>query len=254
MFWEVRSVFKKILVAVDGYGPSLGAAKRAVEMAVHEGAEVVALQVSEEVPLLQEEKEAETVALEGADAHLHVAEPLDLVATYGRKHGVTVRTLKRSGLITATILAVAEEVQADLIVVGDAGLKGLKKLYFGSVARAVSEHASCPVLIMKKDVADITELLSIAGEVPVAPEVERPAVKLQPGVIRKHLQFSGGLLALFVVIYFGAALLTSAPYKDAAATQVLGLPLAIWMGWAVLIGGVVITRVFLVRSNQVGGE
>lgn len=246
-------MFKTILVAVDGYAPSLGAAKKAVEMAVHEGAEVVALQVMEEVPLRPEEKDAETLALEGPDAHLHVAEPLGLVAAFGRKHGVTVRTVTRNGPITAVILAVAEEVQADLIVVGDSGLKGLKKLYFGSVTRAVSEHARCPVLIMKKDVADITELLSIADEMPVAPEVEHPALKLKPEVIRKHLQFSGGLLALFVVLYFGAALLTSAPYKDAAAIEVLGLPLAIWAGWAVLIGGVVITRVFLLRANH-GGE
>jgi nucleotide-binding universal stress UspA family protein len=56
-------MFHKLLVAVDGYPPSLGAAKAAVELASHEGAEVVALQVVEDVPLLQLEKELEADAL-----------------------------------------------------------------------------------------------------------------------------------------------------------------------------------------------
>lgn len=245
-------MFKKILVAVDGYASSLGAAKEAVEMAGREGAEVVALQVTEEVPLLQAEKDAEAAALKGAEAQPLIVEPLDVIAAFGRQHGVTVTTVKKSGPITGVILSVAKESKADLIVVGDSGRKGLQKLYFGSVARAVSEHARCPVLIMKKDKVDITELLSISTATPAAP-VAAPAVALEPGVLRKKISFAGGLLALYAAIYFGAALLTSAPYKDTAAVEVLGLPLAIWAGWAAIIGGVVITRAFLIRSNHGGG-
>ncbi|MEW6458842.1 MAG: universal stress protein [Bacillota bacterium] len=243
-------MFKKILVAVDGYAPSLGAAKEAVEMAGREGAEVVALQVTEEVPLLQAEKEAETAALKGAGLQPLTGEPLGLVAAFGRQRGVTVTTVKKSGPITGVILDVAKETKSDLIVVGDSGRKGLQKLYFGSVARAVSEHARCPVLIIKKDTVDITEMLSISAEAAAAPEDMPPTAALEPGVLRKKISFASGLLALYSVMYFGAALLTSAPYKNTAAIELFGLPLAIWAGWTAIIGGVVITRAFLIRLNQ----
>ncbi|MEW6540905.1 MAG: universal stress protein [Bacillota bacterium] len=246
-------MFKKILVAVDGYAPSMGAAKEAVEIAGREGAEVVALQVVEEVPLLQVEKEAEAAALKGTGPQPLIGEPLDVVAAFGRKHGVTVTTVKKSGPITGMILTVAKETKADLIVVGDSGRKGLQKLYFGSVARAISEHSRCPVLIIKKDTVDITALLAVSAEAAAAPEA-LPTAALEPAAIRKKISFAGGLLALYSVMYFGAALLTSAPYKDAAAVELLGMPLAIWAGWTAIIGGVVITRVFLIRLNQGGGE
>lgn len=244
-------MFKKILVAVDGYAPSLSAAEKAVELAAEsEGAEVVALQVVEELPLLPAELDAEAASLEGADANLHIAEPLEAVAALGERHGVTVKTVKRSGLITATILAVADEVQADLIVVGESGLKGLKKLYFGSVARSVSEHARCPVLIMKKGMADISELVSISDEIEAAPKPAPPALTYKPETIRKNLTLTVMLLGAFAFVYFGAAVITSVEYKSVAAINVLGLPLAIWAGWAVLIGGLVITRIFLVKFDH----
>lgn len=250
----VSSVFKKILVAVDGYAPSLGAAKEAVEIAGREGAEVVVLQVVEEVPQLQVEKEMEASALRGAGPQPFISEPLDLVAAFGRKHGVNVRTVRKSGPITGVILDMAKETKSDLIVVGDSGRKGLKKLYFGSVARAVSEHARCPVLIIKKDTVDIAELLSASAEMAAAPEAAPPTVALEPAALQKRLSFAGGLMALYAAMYFGAALLTSAPYKDAAAVDVLGLPLAIWAGGVAILGGVVITRVFLTKSIHGGGK
>lgn len=47
------------------------------------------------------------------------------------------------------IMEVVEEEAADLIVMGSIGLTGLSKLRaLGSVSRAVSERARCPVLIV----------------------------------------------------------------------------------------------------------
>lgn len=240
-------MFKKILVAVDGYAPSLGAAKEAVEMAGREGAEVMALQVTEEVPLLQMEKEMEAAVLKTRPQPL-IDKPLDAIAAFGRQRGVTVATVRKSGPITGAILEVAKEMKSDLIVVGDSGRKGLQKLYLGSVARAVSEHARCPVLIIKKDSIDITELLSFSAIAPTAPEA-LPIAALQPEVLRKKISFAAGLTALYTAIYFGAAVLTSAPYKDVAAVELLGLPLAIWAGWSALLGGVLLARVFLMKQS-----
>ena len=47
------------------------------------------------------------------------------------------------------ILALAERLQAELIVVGTHGRKGLELLTLGSVAEEVLRGAHCPVLVMK---------------------------------------------------------------------------------------------------------
>jgi hypothetical protein len=54
---------------------------------------------------------------------------------------------------------------------------------------------------------------------------------------------------MYTAIYFGAAVLTSAPYKDVAAVELLGLPLAIWAGWTALLGGVLLARFFLMKQS-----
>lgn len=48
------------------------------------------------------------------------------------------------------ILRLAEDMQADLIVVGTHGRVGVKRLLMGSVAEKVMRDASCPVLVMRR--------------------------------------------------------------------------------------------------------
>ena len=47
------------------------------------------------------------------------------------------------------ILALAEEVHADLIIVGTHGRRGLEHFVLGSVAETVLRNARCPVLVMR---------------------------------------------------------------------------------------------------------
>lgn len=63
--------------------------------------------------------------------------------------------------------------------------------------------------------------------------------------INHRLNFSIRLFVIFATIYFGAAMLTSAPFKDAAAVVILGLPLGLWVGWIAIVSGVVIVRTYL---------
>jgi universal stress protein A len=51
------------------------------------------------------------------------------------------------------ILRVAEEVEADLIVMGTHGRTGLSRLLLGSAAEEVMRHATCPVLTVKSPAA-----------------------------------------------------------------------------------------------------
>ena len=55
-----------------------------------------------------------------------------------------------------------------------------------------------------------------------------------------------GLLALFALIYFTVAILTSAEFAELAATEVIfGLPLGFVLGIALIIAGLIITRIHL---------
>jgi nucleotide-binding universal stress UspA family protein len=53
------------------------------------------------------------------------------------------------GLAVTEVLRVAQEVNADLIVMGTHGRTGLARLLMGSVAEQVLRKALCPVLTVK---------------------------------------------------------------------------------------------------------
>jgi nucleotide-binding universal stress UspA family protein/uncharacterized membrane protein (DUF485 family) len=237
-------------VAVDGYDPSLGAAKRAVEMAAQYGSQVIVIQVEEDIPLLEVEKSIEEASLKGLEQKPLTDKPLDLVLAYGQQQGVSIDTRLEKGGITACILKVTEDNGVDLIIIGDSGRKGIDKWYFGSVAQAVSEGARSPVLILKKGAVDISDMLALLPALKESAKLKGKVAKpvFQPEVFKKSFKFSFSLFVAFAIIYFGAVLLTSAPMKETAATIIMGLPLAIWAGWGTIIGGVVITRIYLAKS------
>ncbi len=77
-----------------------------------------------------------------------------------------------------------------------------------------------------------------------------PQPVFDSAVFRRDLVLSGTLLALFLATYFTAAIITSAPLKEVAAIMLLGLPVALWVGWIAIGMGVVVTRIYLVKTRQ----
>jgi nucleotide-binding universal stress UspA family protein len=63
--------------------------------------------------------------------------------------GVDVETHAREGEPAKVILDVAQEQNADLIVVGARGLTGFERFLLGSVSSKLSHHASCSVMIVR---------------------------------------------------------------------------------------------------------
>jgi len=49
------------------------------------------------------------------------------------------------------LLKVAELVHADLVVIGNKGMGGVKRLVLGSVPNKVSHHCPCSLLIVNTD-------------------------------------------------------------------------------------------------------
>jgi putative solute:sodium symporter small subunit len=63
-------------------------------------------------------------------------------------------------------------------------------------------------------------------------------------------RWAWGLMALFSVIYFAVAVLTSAEFAELAATMIFGLPLGFYLGIGVIIAGLIITRVYLAKIES----
>ena len=57
------------------------------------------------------------------------------------------------------VLNVAEEVQADLIVIGARGLGQIREHRFGSVSHRVMTHAACPTLVVKSSLRNLQHVL-----------------------------------------------------------------------------------------------
>jgi nucleotide-binding universal stress UspA family protein len=76
-----------------------------------------------------------------------------------KREGITVSTVVRRGDAGQEILQVAEEWQADLVVVGSRGLTGLGGLLLGSVPRTVAQQCRRPVLVARCPRSDVRQIL-----------------------------------------------------------------------------------------------
>jgi nucleotide-binding universal stress UspA family protein len=63
--------------------------------------------------------------------------------------GAVAGTHLRMGAVAMEIVALAEEIGADLIVMGSRGLGGVRRALMGSVSDSVVRHAHCPVLVVR---------------------------------------------------------------------------------------------------------
>jgi nucleotide-binding universal stress UspA family protein len=77
------------------------------------------------------------------------AKRLETLAKATERQGVTVHPLFREGIPFLEILEAAQELPADLIVLGTHGRTGLGHVLMGSVAERVVRNAPCPVLTVR---------------------------------------------------------------------------------------------------------
>ena len=72
-------------------------------------------------------------------------------ARHAQSEGVEVETQAREGDPAQVLIDVAEEVGAELIVVGARGQTGLRRWLLGSVSSKLAHHAHCDVMIVRED-------------------------------------------------------------------------------------------------------
>jgi hypothetical protein len=76
-----------------------------------------------------------------------VQQAVERVAEELRSMTPNVETIVRGGAPADQIIRVADEVEADLIVIGGRGKGAMEAIVLGSVAYRVLHHAPCPVLV-----------------------------------------------------------------------------------------------------------
>jgi nucleotide-binding universal stress UspA family protein len=159
-------MLKRILVPLDGSKCAEQALPVAARLARASGGTIVLLQavtvpigyyssiqgtsmaipyaLSLEVPPAVE-RDALSTALDAAQGYL------DMTAKSGELADIEVETQARFGAAALEILAAAQSLHTDLIVMCSHGYTGFKRWSLGSVAQKVTRHSQVPVLVLYED-------------------------------------------------------------------------------------------------------
>jgi nucleotide-binding universal stress UspA family protein len=138
---------KKILIPTDFSDTAALAMEHAVKMAKLLDSEITLLHVlstfSFRVNLPEVDvDESQNTKLSGAIG----AKLSELAENIRKNSGVKVNTMITSGRIREEVVRVAEDIDADIIIVGTHGVSGLKEFFMGSNSFRIVSDASCPVL------------------------------------------------------------------------------------------------------------
>lgn len=145
-------MFKAIVVGTDGSDTATKAVVQAVELAGAVGAKLMLVSAYQPVPTqrLSEERRQTPEDLQWAiNPREDVDATLSAAAAIATAAGVDAEVHPRQGDPADAILDVAEEQDADLIIVGNKGMTGAKRFLLGSVPDKISHHAPCSVLIIR---------------------------------------------------------------------------------------------------------
>jgi nucleotide-binding universal stress UspA family protein len=139
---------RSIVVGTDGSEAAQEAVRQATDLASREGARLHLVAAYPDPQVLREKitggATTQPVDLRG------VAIAVLKRAEHGVPKGVELETYAREGDPAEVIIQVANEQQADLIVVGSRGLTGIQRFHLGSVSSKVSHHAPCSVMIVRR--------------------------------------------------------------------------------------------------------
>lgn len=141
----------KILLAIDDSKFSQAATDIVTRRMRADGAEVRILHAAEPKWLVLDYELAELGQIEAAreEALKHGKELLDRVRPVVEAAGFQVTTAMEEGDARFVIVDHATSWNADVIVMGSHGRKGLGRLLMGSVAEHVLRHAHCSVLMAR---------------------------------------------------------------------------------------------------------
>ncbi|KAK3765250.1 hypothetical protein RRG08_051872 [Elysia crispata] len=153
---ELSPPGKVVLVAMDGSEHSFNAFHWYMERIYQPNHSIIILHCPElksvmKVPLRSTDSHCVKTMLKEHDQE--VTTLVDRIKDTLKVVKVNARLIKQSGNPGHTIVKVANENKATLIVTGTRGLNGVRRTLIGSVSDYVLHHAHCPVLVCRNDTA-----------------------------------------------------------------------------------------------------
>jgi len=184
----------KILLATDGSEYSEGAARFLTRLNFSGKDEIVILHVVSEIPYdddyhAQLRHVIKKVAPKILNAAMRILRP------------VRARTsqVEEEGSPDTTIIRVATDSAADMIVMGARGLKGIKSVFLGSVTRSVAINSPVPVLVTKPSLWETPEKMKVLLASDGSPSAQSTAKLLA------SLPFPGGTELTIMNVAWSAA-------------------------------------------------
>jgi nucleotide-binding universal stress UspA family protein len=144
--------YSKILVGTDGSPTATQAVREAAEIAKSSKGELLILCVFEPPAPAELRRVAESAPEEIAWRITGTAAAEEVLAKAAKEAetvGVKATTRYEPGEPADMLIDIAEKEKVGLIIVGNKGMKGVKRFLSGSVPNKVSHHAPCDVLIIK---------------------------------------------------------------------------------------------------------
>jgi nucleotide-binding universal stress UspA family protein len=145
-------MFERIVVGTDGSGTACEAVRQAATLAQLAGARLHIVHAFQSVPGIA------AIGLDAGVAALAAGLPeaaekdannvLERAAEIARRTCTDVEVHLHMGDAASGLLDVAEREKADLLVVGNRGMSGVKRFVLGSVPNKVSHHTPCNLLII----------------------------------------------------------------------------------------------------------
>lgn len=223
---------RNVLLPTDGSTPALVATVKAVEMARERGATLIILKVIEQSPMVNIEKIAESSALMRPSTEDGVVYAQELAAL----DKVPTKVRIKEGPVVGEIIRTAEEEGSELIVLGTSSLKGLNRLYLGSVAKSVVSQAPTSVVVIKPTADEIKHALSLVKEV----VSEAPTVRAVRAITRTR-QFKVGvyLFAAYIIAY-SAFIIVGSYFRDIFAQLVGNLNVGTVSGIVLIVATIVL--------------
>lgn len=138
-------VFETVVVGTDGSETAMVALAQAIDFVSSGGTLHIVSAYKPSAPRI--------VEAGGEQWHIMPQDQVDNVlqeaGARGRMAGIKVETHAMKRDPADSIIRVAEEVKADLVVVGNKGMTGAKRFLLGSVPNKVAHNAPCTVLVVK---------------------------------------------------------------------------------------------------------
>lgn len=142
---------KRILVPLDFSKPSMRTLPFAREWAERFGSEICLIHVIEpNKKFVAFESDPFTPPIPVKNQGGHAGTELEKLAREYLPDSIRVTVLVREGVPYDQIVAAAQELQVDLIIVATEGHGFLSRALVGSTAERVVRHASCPVLTLRR--------------------------------------------------------------------------------------------------------